>query len=189
MTTAYDAPRDEIDDDRYWGPARIGLSVVVVLMVIMWGWIYLFSARTNPDRLQSRAFADAAEAVCSPIQAEIDALPTGRDVDTVAERADQIEQATELTETMVAGLRTVAAAHVTDPHDLEILDAWFDDWDFYIGDRWLHVEKLHTEGEDIADKDLRFILRSRGEGGIYTRRIDGLGNVNDMASCHVPGDI
>ena len=28
--------------------------------------------------------------------------------------------------------------------------------------------------------DLRFILTERAEGGIYTRRIDGLANVNDM---------
>ena len=165
------------------------LTLVVLAMVLMWGWIYLFAPRNNPDRLESREFVASAEAVCMPLNAQIDALPTGRDVLTKAGRTDQIIEGTELTETMVTALRGAAATYVTASHDLRILEAWFDDWDAYLQDRWRHVAKLQSLGESAKDSDYRFILTERAEGGIYTRRIDGLANVNDMKSCHTPLDL
>lgn len=168
---------------------RVTLTLVVLAMVGMWAWIYLFAPRDNPDRLESRDFAASAEALCLPLQAEINALPTGRDADTVAERTEQIVAGTELTETMVAALRDAADKHVTAGHDLLVLEAWFDDWDAYLQDRRRHVSKLQSLGESAEGSDLRFILTERAEGGIYTRRIDGLANVNDMESCHTPLDL
>ncbi|MCQ3807614.1 MAG: hypothetical protein OXB92_08810 [Acidimicrobiaceae bacterium] len=168
---------------------RAALTLVVLAIVAMWAWIYLFAPRDNPDRLESRPFAAAAEAACLPLQSEINALPTGRDADTVAERTKQIIAGTELTETMVTALRGAVDAHVTDSHDLLILEAWFADWDAYLQDRWRHVSKLQSLGESAEGSDLRFILTERAEGGIYTRRIDGLANVNDMESCHTPLDL
>ena len=168
---------------------QAALTLVVLAMVAMWVWIYLFAPRDNPDRLESRDFADSAEAICLPLQAQINALPTGRDVDTVAERTEQIVAGTELTETMVTALSKVVDTHVIDSHDLLILDAWFADWDAYLQDRWRHVSKLQELGESAEGSDLRFILTERAEGGIYTRRIDGLANVNDMGSCHTPLDL
>ena len=70
-----------------------------------------------------------------------------------------------------------------------ILNAWFADWDAYLEDRWRHVSKLQGLGEKAEGSDLRFILTERAEGGIYTRRIDGLANVNDMPNCHTPLDL
>lgn len=168
---------------------KVALTLVVLAIVGMWVWIYLFAPRDNPDRLESRDFAVSAEAICLPLQTEINALPTGRDVDTVAERTEQIVVGTELTETMVAALRGAVDTHVTAGHDLQILEAWFDDWDAYLQDRWRHVSKLRSLGESAEGSDLRFILTERAEGGIYTRRIDGLANVNDMESCHTPLDL
>ena len=168
---------------------KVALALVVLAIAAMWVWIYLFAPRNNPDRLQSRPFAETAEAICSPLQAEIDALPTGRDVDAVAERKAQIAAGTELTETMIAALKDASDTYVTDSGDSLILNAWFADWDAYVEDRWRHVSKLDALGEAATDSDLRFILRERAEGGIYTRRIDGLANVNDMGSCHTPLDL
>ena len=168
---------------------KVALTLVVLAIIAMWVWIYLFAPRDNPDRLESRSFAVAAEAICLPLQTEINALPTGRDVDTVAERTEQIAAGTELTETMVTDLSEAVDAHVTDNHDLQILNAWFADWDAYLQDRWRHVAKLQELGEQAEGSDLRFILTERAEGGIYTRRIDGLANVNDMGSCHTPLDL
>ncbi|MEL0139306.1 MAG: hypothetical protein VW800_02950, partial [Acidimicrobiaceae bacterium] len=59
----------------------------------------------------------------------------------------------------------------------------------YLVDRWAHVERLERATLDTDDRDLAFIIQERIEGGFYTRRIDGLANVNDMPSCVVPGDI
>lgn len=168
---------------------RATLTLVLLAIVAMWGWIYLFAPRDNPDRLESRAFAASAEAVCLPLQARINALPTGRDVKTVAARTEQIIAGTELTEAMVAALRDAVDRHVTASHDLLILEAWFDDWDAYLQDRRRHASKLQSLGESARGSDFRFILTERAEGGIYTRRIDGLANVNEMESCHTPLDL
>ena len=90
---------------------KVALTLVVLAIIAMWVWIYLFAPRDNPDRLESRDFADSAEAICLPLQTEINALPTGRDVDTVAERTEQIAAGTELTETMVAALKEAFQDH------------------------------------------------------------------------------
>ena len=165
------------------------LVILLLAMLAMWVWIYLFAPRTNPDRLQSRSFAQAAEAVCAPLQDAINALPSGRDVDTVAARNAQIIAGTELAEAMLMALRELAPLHLSDVGDQRLVDAWFADWDAYLQDRRNHTDKLGALGEQASDNDLRFILSQRAEGGIYTRRIDGFANVNDMASCHTPLDI
>lgn len=176
------------DEGRYWSGGRIGLGAVVLAMVLMWGWIYLFASRDNPDRFDNRAFPTAAEPICSAAEAEIDGLLSPRETTTPAQRSTQVALGTEITEEMVADLKA-AASVVTDPVEREILDAWFADWDVYIADRWLHVDRLAAGDETTSDRDLAFILSARAEGGIYTRKIDGLANVNDMTSCNVPGDI
>lgn len=165
------------------------LTVVVMAMIAMWLWIYFFAPRDNPDRLQSRSFATTAEAICAPIQAEINALPTGRDVDTVAQRRAQIIAGTKLTETMLMYLKEASTQHVEEQSDWLRVNAWFEDWDAYLDDRWRHIDKLELLGEEATGSDLQFILRERAEGGVYTRRIDGFANVNDMESCHTPLDL
>ncbi|MEZ5169048.1 MAG: hypothetical protein R2695_22110 [Acidimicrobiales bacterium] len=185
--TALHRPDDEVEG-RYWTGTRIGLGIVVALMTVMWGWIYLFAPRTNVDRLANRSFASEADAVCAPHQAEIDDLPDGNEGMTPQERAVQVSQGTELTRRMVAGLHD-AASTVTDVDDRRLIDAWLADWDAYVDDRTDHIVRLEQAAPDASARDLVFILQDRAPGGAYTTRIDGFANVNDMGSCHVPGDI
>lgn len=188
MTGALDAPGDDLEERRYWGPTRIGLTLVVVATVLFWVWIYLFAPRGNPDRLETRSFAEAAESVCAAAQLEIDELPLGITATDPADRARQVEAGTVITVAMVADLEQAAEA-VTNGDDLRIIALWLEDWDAYVADRWAHVEKLDAATGETSPRDLAFTLTERAAGGIYTRKIDGLANVNDMASCHVPGDV
>ena len=170
-----------------WG--RVVVVTIVVSLLVMWLWIYLYAPRNNPDRFSSSAYADAAEPICAAAQVRIAALPPGRFADTPQERAVGVREGTEITEQLVADLKDLRML-VTDPDDLRILDAWFEDWEEgYLVDRWAHVERLEMATLDTDDRDLAFIIQERIEGGFYTRRIDGLANVNDMRSCVVPGDI
>ncbi len=189
MATASDAPEDELDMTRGRGPVRILLTLVVATMVAMWIWIYLFAPRGNADRLESRAFAEAAEAICAPLQEAVDGLPSARQAATPQERADQVADGTRLTEAAIVALRDAATEHLTLDDDIRIVEAWLADWDFYVEDRWIHVDRLDAADENTPDRELRFTLRERAEGGIYTRRIEALANVNDMESCRVPGDV
>jgi hypothetical protein len=149
----------------------------------------VFVPRDNPDRFTSPAFAEAAEPICAAAHEAIDALPAGVTASSPQERAVAVREGTEITAEMVADLRSLLPL-VDDPDDLEILDRWFEDWEEgYLVDRWAHVERLENATPDTDDRDLAFLIQDRAEGGFYTRRIDGLANVNDMASCVVPGDI
>jgi hypothetical protein len=96
--------------------------------------------------------------------------------------------ATELTATMISDLRA-ATALITAPGELEIVEKWLADWDIYLGDRERHIRKLETADENTSGRDLAFTISEPASGGLYTRRIEGFANVNDMASCRVPGDI
>ena len=185
MTTAFDA--DELDAPR-WTPTRIVLIIVVALIAAMWIWIFLFAPRDNPDRLATRSFPEAAERICAPIQDEIDALPLVDTETTPADRARDVAVGTDLTIEMVAALRA-AADDIDETGDLRLLELWFDDWDAYVADREAYVARLLAAGPDTPLDDLAFTLTERAPGGFYTRTIEGFANANDMASCHVPGDV
>lgn len=168
---------------------KLLLTAVVVAMVVMWVWIYVWAPRTNPDRLENRSFTAAAQAICEPIQAALEALPTGRDVTTAPARTSQIVAGTTLASEMVARLKGAVNSNELSFEDSRLLDAWFDDWDAYLKDRKAHESKLIALGVNATDEDFRFILTERAEGGIYTTRIDGFANVNEMQACHTPGDL
>ncbi len=174
--------------NRYWTPGRLGLGAMVIAMIAFWGWIYIFASRENVDRFADTAYADAAEPMCAAIQAEIDALPPGHTTSTPQERAMHVRSGTDLTIEMVAELRALVPL-VSDPEDLDRLGSWFEDWDAYIADREAHVVRLNEATDETDDRDLAFLVSERVSGGFYTARMDGLANVNDMASCHVPQDI
>ena len=190
MTTAHDAPHDELDelDGPYWSATRVALTVVVVLIVAMWVWIYVWAPRDNPDRLEARAFAETAQTWCEPFEAELDALPLTTTDTTIAERALNVAEGTRLTVAMVEGLKTEAEL-VTGENDRKLLELWFADWDAYVADREAYVERLRTAAPDADRSELAFTLTERASGGIYTRTIDGFAEVNEMPACAVPRDI
>jgi hypothetical protein len=174
--------------NRYWSVGRLSLALLVLVMVVFWGWIYLGAPRENPDRFADDAFPQAAEAVCAAIQAEIDQLPPGHAAESAQSHGLVVRTGTDLTIRMVAELRALLPL-VTDPDDLGRLDRWFEDWDAYILDREAHVTRLTEATPDTPDRELAFLVSERVSGGFYTVRMDGLANVNDMESCHVPRDI
>jgi hypothetical protein len=188
-----DQRADPAAEDARRSPVRFLLGAVVVVMVGFWLWVMgmafgIFDTPDNPDVIDAPEFTARAEAACAATIAEIDALPSPREADTLADRAAQVARGTTLTESMVAELQS-AAVLVGDPNDAELVDRWLDDWEAYVDDRLRHVEKLETADPDASDRDLAFTLSERAGGGIYTRRIDGFATLNDMASCRVPGDV
>ncbi len=187
MTTAYQAPHDEIDGP-YWTVTKVALGFVVLAIVAMWVWIYIWAPRENPDRLETRAFTESAQALCVPYEVALDALPITTTQTTILERADLVSEGTRLTAAMVEELKTAAEA-VDEESDRTLLDLWFADWDAYVGDRNAYEARLREAPADTDRRDLAFTLTERSSGGIYTRTIDGFAEVNEMAACSVPGDI
>lgn len=175
--------------DRRWPIGRIAATSMLVLFCGFWIWAFSpWAPHDNPDRLEDRDFAEAAEARCAAALDRIDAIPSAREADTPEERSDQVETGTIEVEAMVADLRELTA-QVETPAEREVLADWFVDWDQYIVDRWTHVERLRSADETESDRDLAFVLSAVIGGGVYTERLDGFARVNDMDSCVIPGDV
>lgn len=183
-----DNPDPSADPARSLSPGRLGLVLLVAAMLAFWVWIFVAAPRDNPDRFDDPAFALAAEPLCAAAQARIDALPAGHTAAGPAERAVTVREGTVLTVQMVDSLRGLAA-EIPAGEQTDTLAEWFSDWDVYIADRWAHVERLESADSETEARDLAFVVSEVVGGGHYTRRIDGLANVNDMRSCHVPLDI
>lgn len=183
----------DVDEDhdsarRPWSAGRAGLTMLVLGLVGFWAWVFLFAPRDNPDRLEADAFTERAEGICAATHAAIDALPSPRETPLPADRAVQVAVATDLTAAMVDELRA-ATNLITDPEDFETVERWLEDWDTYLGDRERHHDKLQAADEDTSGRDLAFTISETASGGAYTTRLAGFANVNNMASCDVPGDI
>ncbi|MCY3616028.1 MAG: hypothetical protein F4Z00_05460 [Acidimicrobiaceae bacterium] len=163
---------------------------------VFWAWAFSPWARTeNPGRLDDRSFVGWADQRCARAQTAIDALPTARQAASRAERADQVDRATDEVEALVADIRLRAEASLSvstesdGPPDTELVAAWLEDWDVYISDRRSHSERLRTASEDTPDRELRFLLLDLTEGSTYTERMDGFARLNNMDNCQVPGDV
>lgn len=163
---------------------------------VFWAWAFSPWARTeNPARLDDRGFAQWADRRCAQAQTAIAALPTARQAASRAERADQVDRATDTVESLVTDLRLRAEASLSEsteadgPPDASLVRGWLTDWDVYVTDRRNHSAKLRTAGDDTPDRELRFLLVDMTEGSTYTERMDGFARLNDMDSCQVPGDV
>ena len=161
-----------------------------------WAWAFSPWARTeNPGRLDDRDFAAWADQRCEQAHAAIDGLPTARQAQSHAERAEQVDRGTAFVESLVADLRrsagdTLSAVSESNgPPDVELAQAWLDDWDTYIADRRDHAARLRAADEDTPDRELRFLLVDMTEGSTYTERMDGFARLNDMDACQIPGDV
>ena len=180
---------EETPDRRRWTVGRMAATLVLVSSFGFWIWAFSpWAPRDNPDRLDDRAFVDAAEQRCVAADDLIAAMPSAREAESAIDRADQVEAGTRHVEAMVADLRDLASM-VDSVAERDILFKWFIDWDQYIDDRWAHVERLRTADENTSDRDLAFVLSAVVGGGIYTQRLDGFARVNDMDACLIPGDV
>ena len=171
-------------------------AAFVVASFVFWAWAFSPWARTeNPDRLDDRAFAAWADQRCAQAQAAINALPTARQAESRARRADQVDRGTDEVEALVADLRlraensmtTTAAAGAAS--DATLVSAWLHDWDVYVSDRRSHSARLRSADDDTPDRELRFLLVDMTEGSTYTERMDGFARLNDMDACQIPGDV
>ena len=171
-------------------------GLFVVGSFVFWAWAFSPWARTeNPARLDNREFAQWADQRCAEAQTAIAAVPTARQATSRAERADQVDRATDEVEALVDDLRMRAQVSLSTstegdgPPDADLVRDWLADWDVYVSDRRSHSAKLRTADEDTPDRELRFLLVDMTEGSTYTERMDGFSRLNNMDNCQVPGDV
>jgi hypothetical protein len=183
--TSPDAAEPEAPGRR-WTPTRVVLTLVVVAMVSMWGYVlYLaFGPGRQPpiDRLDNPAFAEAAEARCAEAVVEVDALPAASASQSAGERAGVLARADDVFADMLDDLDgMVALAPVGDQR--RRATEWLADWHTYLGDREAYADALRT------DPDARLLVSEKaGEGRQITGWIDEFAKANRMPSCVSPTD-
>lgn len=179
-----DAPDPEGDDAA--STRRPGFTVLRVLgvsamlaIIIFWIWVFSGAPRKqNPDYLDDRAWVEAAEATCAPVQARVDERALGDELTNV-ERADAVDESTAELRAMLEDL--------SDPPpdseaDVEVVEKWLGDWETLLEDRDTYTAELRE------DPDARFITTEKFNDPIGTV-IETFATTNEMPSCGEPGDV
>jgi hypothetical protein len=180
----------DIDTENESGPwyrnigiGRVALIVFMLSSALFWIWaLGPLAPRGNADRLDDRAFPEAAEKICERYQEQISFLPLAHLVESVDERAVDVEAGTEISAAMIAELKTLP---VPNGEDGVVIALWFEDWAGYMEDRYTYIGRLEVQAEG---DDLRFLYRAIDDIPIDAR-IGNFARVNDMDSCEVPGDV
>ena len=171
-------------------PVRPGLHTIVVrmllgllgvAMVVLWVYAFFIAPSGNPDRLQDRSWPEMAQQRCLEARAVIDTLPRAAEATSPADRADDLDLATDVLADMVADLALLPGG-IDD--DTRLVGMWLEDWAIYVSDRRTHADRLRLEG------DVRPLLTALPSGtGSVLKRMNGFARVNDMEACLDPGDV
>ena len=163
-----------------WTPGRVIGMLLVLGMAGFWLWAFLWSPRGHPDELDDPAFTVAAESRCATALEDVLEVPSAEQAADLDERADQLVATTGILVMMVADLRAQAPSATV--RDGELVDRWLDDWETYIGDRQIYIDRLRA-GEDTI-----FEVTAR-DGDQITSPLDLFATINRMPSCQAPGDV
>jgi hypothetical protein len=184
--TRADAEQPEVPEGRRWTPVRVLLTVVVLALVAMWGYVLFLAfgpGRQPPiDRLDDPAFAEAGEARCAEALDAVDDLPVASESTTAAERAEVLAQADAIYAAMLDDLdASVDLAPAGDQR--RRATEWLADWRTYLGDREAFAAALRV------DPEARLLVSEKpGEGRQITGWIDEFAKANRMPSCVTPVD-
>jgi hypothetical protein len=184
--TRRDAEEPEAPAGRRWTPVRLLLTVLVLALLSMWGYVLFLAfgpGRQPPlDRLDDPAFAEAGEARCAEALVEVDALPVASASNTAADRADVLARADAVFGEMLDDLDGMAELAPAGDQRRRATE-WLADWRTYLGDRQAYARALRT------DPDARLLVSEKeGEGRQITGWIDEFAKANRMPSCVTPTD-
>jgi hypothetical protein len=167
---------DEATGRGGWRTARrFGLAIVFVGFAAFWIWALFFASKTAVNKIDDRAWAARAEAICDDVDGELAVLERQTSTDLVV-RADLVVLSTDLLSGMVDQLEAVEPA---DEKGRAIVTDWIADYRTLLDDRYEYAERLRS-GEDIA------FTETAVEGVPITERIETFAGDNEMPSCAPP---
>lgn len=168
---------------------RSVLIVAVAGFVAFWTWALFFASKEAVNKIDDRAWAERAEQICAdandarlelsdyrPIAGDDDA-----DVaDLVRERADIVDRATDIVETM---LDDIVAVPPTDAKGRAIVPQWESEYRAYIEGRRTYADGLRETGENLP------FYEPGAEGIPVSERLETFAGDNEMPSCAPPRDL
>jgi hypothetical protein len=176
------------DDVRASGGRRVFLRslalVGAALFIAFWTWALFFASKEAVNRIEDRAWAERAETICAAATVERTALSDFRELDDagpdlIAERADVIDRATDILESM---LNDVVAVSPTDPKGIEIVPLWEADYRIFIEDRRSYADELRATGENLPFYETAITIP-------ISEKVATFAGDNSMPSCSPPSDL
>ncbi|MCX7621411.1 MAG: hypothetical protein N2037_11280 [Acidimicrobiales bacterium] len=159
---------------------RTALVGFILTMAALWAYAF-FWPQDVPGRLDDPAFPVAAQPVCQRYRAQLDALPRSISVRTPSERADLVDQGTDILSAMHAELLKLVPT--TEPTH-RMVSEWLADWAIYLEDRREYADRLRQ------DVNARFyVTKSDRDNKQITQAVDRFAAVNAMPSCGIPNDV
>jgi hypothetical protein len=182
MTAVHDdAPTEPVERRRMHLLARIAIVVFIVASVAMWGYA-LFGPRSTAGKMDEPAFAEAAEAICAPVVAEIDDLPAAHETPDAEDRADVVDEANTLLAAQLDELDGLVDLTAEGSRDHTMVTEWLGDWRTYLDDRRAYAGDLRT------DADARLLETAKQDRPI-SDALTRFADANEMSSCAPPGDV
>lgn len=153
-----------------------GLMLIgFALFAAFWIWALFFASKTAVNRIEDRAWAERAEAICDDVETELAVLDTQASED-LAVRADLVVRSTDL---LAAMLDDLEAVEPTDDKGRAIVPDWIADYRTLLADRYRYAEQLRS-GEDGP-------FRETAVNNVpITERIETFAGDNEMPSCAPP---
>jgi hypothetical protein len=149
-----------------------------------WIWALFFASKEAVNRIDDRAWAERAQAICREADAEREALADYRRVDEedpamLAERGELIDRATDVIERM---LDTVVAVDPTDDKGRAIVPMWEADYRTYVEDRREFADGLRAgRNEPFTETAV--------DGIPISEKLEVFAGDNEMPACAPPHDL
>jgi hypothetical protein len=144
-------------------------------MIVFWIWAFFFASKESVNKIEDRAWAERAEAICVRTDTEL------RSFDALASpdlnvRADLVEQSTDLLAEM---LDEIVAVTPADEKGRAIVPDWEADYRTLLEDRYRYADRLRA-GENVA------FTETAVNGVPIAERIEKFTLDNEMPTCAPP---
>ena len=156
-------------------PGRVLVLAGIAALAAFWIWALFFADKTAVNKIDDRAWAERAEAICAPVEAELRELSRQTSSD-LSVRADLVVASTDL---LAGMLDDVTAVEPSDEKGRAIVPDWEADYRLLIDDRYRYADRLRA-GQDGP------FTETAVQGVPITERLETFAGDNEMPSCAPP---
>lgn len=157
---------------------------MLVGFAAFWTWALFFASKEAVNKIDDRAWAERAEAICVRAEADREALADYRRLDPadpamMVERAELIDRSTDVLEAM---LDDVMAVQPADDKGRSLVPMWESEYRDYLASRRDHADVVRGGSN-------RAFLEPDGGGIPISQRLSVFATDNEMPTCGPPRDL
>ncbi len=154
---------------------RVLLWGSIVVLIVFWVWALFFATKEAVNKIDDRAWAERAEAICVEAKAQLRAFDARATADLAA-RADLVDESTDLLSGM---LDDIVAVVPSDEKGRAIVPEWEAEYRVLLTDRYNYAERLRA-GENVPFTETAI------NGVPVTERVEKFTLDNEMPTCAPP---